>query len=88
MELDSQSVDLIQEASGCSFDRAKTIWNNLSTLGITRILSAEPMEGADDLSITITDDNDGRYELGIDKKGYLYSVKDMTNDKYVFTVYE
>lgn len=45
-------------------------------------------ETEEDHSIVVVDTNGDEYELGIDEKDNLYSVKDIQNGDYLFTVYE
>lgn len=73
---------------GCSKESAGYIIRSLESLQIGELISAEKKETEEDHSIVVTDTNGDKYELGIDKKDNLYSVKDIRNGDYLFTVYE
>lgn len=84
----ASDMELIRTASGCSEIRAENIWNMLSSLGTVGIASAEPAEGASDRSIEVVLQDGRTLVLGINRMGFLYSVKDTQSGKYLFTTYQ
>ena len=83
-----ESTQLLMDTIVCSKESAGYIIRNLESLQIGELISAEKKETEEDHSIVVMDTNGDEYELGIDKKDNLYSVKDMRNGDYLFTVYE
>ena len=81
-------TEMIMAAAGCSRKNAERIIRQLKELTDGEPVLAVGMEGADDHSILITDSSGKTYELGIDKKDFLYSVRDVEKGEYLLTVYE
>lgn len=87
-DMKTDRTEMIMAAAGCSRKNAERIIRQLKELTDGEPVLAVGMEGADDHSILITDSSGKTYELGIDKKDFLYSVRDVEKGEYLLTVYE
>lgn len=86
--MDSNTVAMIQQAAGCTESKARLVLKKILELGLETPIQAEHDETASDLSIILTTDGGRQYLIGINKKGYVYTIKDLETGEYLYAVYQ
>ena len=83
-----EDVALIKEVLECEEKRAKAILEVLAEVNICGVEKAEKADAEEGYAFLMTDKSGGEYKVFVDKKYYLYAVKDAKSDKYIYTEYE
>lgn len=86
-QMDENTIQMIMEAAGCNERRAKAILNVLQQAQTSVPISAMP--GADGSNCIVVKNADGKeYEVALNKKFYVYAVKDLSTGENIYMVIE
>lgn len=86
-QMNETMIEMIKEAVGCNDSRAKVILEILQEVQVSEPVSAAPVESGSN-SIVVETADGGKYEIGINKKHYVYSIKDLSVGDYIYMVME
>lgn len=85
--VNTELLEIIKAAADCNDSRAKAILEVFQEIKMDMPVSASRMNQTEH-SILVETQDGKKYEVGIDRKCYVYSVKDIENGEYLYIVYE
>lgn len=86
-QMNETMMEMIKEAVGCNDRRAKAILEIFREVQMPEPVSATPLEPGSN-SIVVETADGGKYEVGINKKHYVFSIKDLTTGENIYMVIE
>lgn len=86
-QMNETMMQMIKDAVGCNDRRAKAILETFLEVQMPEPVSADPLEEGSN-SIVVETADGGKYEVGIDKKYYVYSIRNLTTGESLYMVIE
>lgn len=84
-QMNTELIEMMKTAANCTESRAKAMLEVFREVGMAEPVSAELAEAG---KLTVKTADGGKYEVCINKKNYVYSVKDLVADAYLYRVVE
>ena len=86
-QMDENKIQMITEAAGCNERRAKAILDVLQQAQPAEPISAAPgAEGSNCMTVQTADGKE--YEVSLNKKFYVYAIKDLSTGENIYMVIE
>ncbi len=82
-QMNDNLVEMIQKAAGCNESRARAILELLREINLAEPVAASSAETEGNNIVVETSDG-GRYEVGINRKYYAFSVKDLEKGEIIY----
>lgn len=86
-QMNESTMEMIMEAVGCNESRARAILETFQEVQMSEPVSAAPTEPGSNSIIVETADG-GKYEVGINRKHYVFSIMDLAIGDYIYMVIE
>ena len=86
-KMNEAMIQMIKDAVGCNERRAKAILETFREVQMSEPISACPADG-DSGAIVVETKDGGKYEIGIDKKHYVFSITDLLTGEPLYMVIE
>lgn len=84
-KMNEAMIQMIKDAVGCNERRAKAILETFREVQMSEPISADPADGG---AIVVETKDGGKYEIGIDKKHYVFSITDLITGEPLYMVIE
>lgn len=84
-EMNETKMQMIMDAIGCNDRRAKAMLEIFQEVQMAEPVSAVPVEDGSNSLIVETADG-GKYEVGVNKKFHVYSIRDLTTGEGLYMV--